>query len=343
MNLGVPDEQQAEVLAVADEIVHRSLGRLQDVLDAVIVCAVLAGDHRQRPPRGSIRRVVVVEESIVQLDVIAAVVARIAAGGDERLDGYDGPLEVPAQVAQLPLRVGIAERDEGAVEARLVCILISALAVLVHTDRHIDVCVIVHQGVGGVEVIREAVVGRCEVDNVPEGLELRSAAAQHRPGVLHAVRTGEHREGGDIIPVHIGIDEIRQRPRRAVLLAGEGVEVTAEAAVERDGVGVAPAVGVHRIEPAVAGLQDAAVVVVEDERRLACRVEVRTVIAAAEQGAAVQAEDGAEKRVIPAGAGEVDLLAGRVHHGRRVAEVLACPVVENERVIAEVHLSPGDV
>ena len=339
----VPHENEAEVLGEVREVAHGRLAGAEDVVHAVGAGAVLGGNHAERPPCVRVVGVGGVEERGVQRHLIASVVAGIADGGDESLDGHDGPLEIPAEVRHFPLRVRVGEADEGAVEAGLVCPFVGPLVVLVHACGYVRPRLVVHEGVAGVEVGRETVVARREVDDVPEGLELRLASSEEGPGVLHGVGTWEHAEVRDVIAVHVAPDEVGQRPGRAVVLAGEGVEERAEAAVERHRVGVPAVVRVHRVEAAVAGFQDGAVAVVEHERRLARGVELGAVIADAEKGAAVQAEGRAEHAVVPARSGERDLVAGGVDDGGGVGHLLARPVVENPGIVGEVHHLPGDV
>ena len=338
----VPEEQQSKHLCEADKVVHRGLARREDVVQARLRVAVLGRYHGQGPPCGAVVGVVVGEEGVVEGDGEPAVVARVADGGDERLDGDHRTLEVPAQVAHLPFRVRVAEVHQRAVQSGLVAVLVAALAVLVHAYRHIRPLV-VHEGVRGIEIVREAVVGRGEVDDVPEGVG-GAVLRQVVPCVLDGVGCDRRdAEVSDVVSVAVRVDEVAQGARRAVVLVCQGIEEAAEAAVEGDGVGVAAVVGVHRVEAAVAGLQDGAVRIEQRERRLACRVELRAVVADAENRPAVQAERSAEHAVVPARSGELHLVAGGVLQGGGVGHILADPVVENPRIVAEVHALPGDV
>ena len=302
----VPHEHEAVDLRIADEVVHRRLARLQDVGDAVgVVHAVRGGDHGERPPGGGVCGVVVVEEGRVQIHGVPAVVARVADGGDERLDGHGGALEIPAEVRHLPFRMRVLKGEQTAIQSRLVGVLRAALG-----DGRGDVVIgrIVGKGVGGVELVRDAVVAGREVHAVPPAFHRGRLTREVGPGVLHGLRSGEDPEVRHVLAVHVAPDEVRQGAGRAVVLRCQGVEVAAEAAVERHGVGVAAAVGVHLVQAAIAGLQDGAVGVVEHERRLARRVEEGAVVADAEKGPAVKAEGRAEHGVVPARSGDAYLV-----------------------------------
>ena len=339
----VAEEHKAVDLAVVDEVAHRGLGGREQVRKAGAGVAVLRSDERQRPPRVVVRGIVGSEERGVQRDGVAAVVARVADRGEERPDAHHGPLEIPAQVAHLPLGVRVRERQQGAGRARLVGV--DYRIVIGVGDGFVDVLIggMAGEAVLGVEVLRDAVVARRKVHDVPPLVRGRPSG-EVVPRVLHGVGCDRHDvEVRHILPVDVLPDHPLEGALRAVLGGVQRVEERAETAEEGDGVGVDAVVGVHRVEAAVAGLQDGAVVAVDDEGRLARRVELRAVVADAEDGAAVQAEGRAEDGVVPAGAGELYLVAGGVDHRRGVGRVLAGPVVEDERIVAEVHRAPGDI